>query len=99
MEDEASLYLRIEGILSETYYKRMPGIDKPFVEIGSEEWSVSQSSPSVCPGFGVDVNETRACVLKKVSSKINLIKTSFRWLLILPMNSFGTLPEMFCFRW
>ncbi|MCH2645284.1 MAG: FtsX-like permease family protein, partial [Candidatus Poseidoniaceae archaeon] len=100
MEDEASLYLRIEGILSETYYKRMPGIDKPFVEIGSEEWpSVSHSSPSVCPGFGVDVNETRAWCIEEgglfLRSTLNGDILSMRLPILSDAGGFGTLPQMF----
>ena len=100
MEDEASLYLRIEGILSETYYKRMPGIDKPFVAIGSEEWpSVSHSSPSVCPGFGVDVNETRAWCIEEgglfLRSTLNGDILSMRLPILSDAGGFGTLPQMF----
>ena len=100
MEDESSLYLRIEGILSESYYKRTAGIDQSFVEIDSDEWpSVSYSSTSVCPGLGVDLNETHAWCIEEgglfLRSTLNGDILSMRLPILSDAGGFGTLPQMF----
>lgn len=100
MEDESSLYLRIEGILSESYYKRTAGIDQSFVEIESDEWpSVSYPSPSVCPGLGVDLNETHAWCIEEgglfLRSTLNGDILSMRLPILSDAGGFGTLPQMF----
>ena len=100
MEDESVLYLRIEGILSESYYKRTAGIDQSFVEIDSDEWpSVSYSSPSVCPGLGVDLNETHAWCIEEgglfLRSSLNGDILSMRLPILSDAGGFGTLPQMF----
>ena len=100
MEDESSLYLRIEGILSESYYKRTAGIDQSFVDIESDEWpSVSYPSPSVCPGLGVDLNETHAWCIEEgglfLRSTLNGDILSMRLPILSDAGGFGTLPQMF----
>ena len=100
MEDESVLYLRIEGILSESYYKRTAGIDQSFVEIDSDEWpSVSYSNPSVCPGLGVDLNETHAWCIEEgglfLRSSLNGDILSMRLPILSDAGGFGTLPQMF----
>ena len=100
MEDEADLYLRIEGILSESFYKRTAGIDQSFVEIDSDEWSsASPSSPSVCPGLGVDLNETHAWCIEEgglfLRSSLNGDVLSMRLPILSDAGGFGTLPQMF----
>ncbi|MAW22113.1 MAG: hypothetical protein CMA16_01545 [Euryarchaeota archaeon] len=100
MEDESSLYLRIEGILSESYYKRTAGIDQSFVEIDSDEWpSASSSSPIVCPGLGVDLNETHAWCIEEgglfLRSTLNGDILSMRLPILSDAGGFGTLPQMF----
>ena len=100
MEDESSLYLRIEGILSESYYKRTAGIDQSFVEIDSDEWpSASSSSPIVCPGLGVDLNETHAWCIEEgglfLRSRLNGDILSMRLPILSDAGGFGTLPQMF----
>ncbi len=100
MEDESGLYLRVEGILSESYYKRTAGIDQSFVEIDSDEWpSASPSSPSVCPGLGVDLNETHAWCIEEgglfLRSTLNGDILSMRLPILSDAGGFGTLPQMF----
>ena len=100
MEDESVLYLRVEGILSESYYKRTAGIDQSFVEIDSDEWpSASPSSPSVCPGLGVDLNETHAWCIEEgglfLRSSLNGDILSMRLPILSDAGGFGTLPQMF----
>ena len=100
MEDEADLYLRIEGILSESFYKRTAGIDQSFVEIDSDEWpSASPSSPSVCSGLGVDLNETHAWCIEEgglfLRSSLNGDVLSMRLPILSDAGGFGTLPQMF----
>lgn len=100
MEDEADLYLRIEGILSESFYKRTAGIDQFFVEIDSDEWpSAFPSSPSVCSGLGVDLNETHAWCIEEgglfLRSSLNGDVLSMRLPILSDAGGFGTLPQMF----
>jgi putative ABC transport system permease protein len=98
--DGTSLYLRIEGILSESYYKRSMTDSQPFVEIASEEWPVeSTPSPDICSGFGVDYNDSQAWCIEEngltLRSTLDASIISMRLPILSDAGGFGTLPQMF----
>ncbi len=99
--DGTSLYLRIEGILSESYYKRsMIDFEQPFVEIDSGEWPVeSIPSPDICSGLGVDYNESQAWCIEDhglvLRSTLDASISSIRLPILSDAGGFGTLPQMF----
>jgi len=98
--DGTSLYLRIEGILSESYYKRSMTDSQPFVEIASEEWPVeSTPSPDICSGFGADYNDSQAWCIEEngltLRSTLDASIISMRLPILSDAGGFGTLPQMF----
>ena len=100
-QDEHTLYLRVEGLLSESYYKQpLDARQDQFVAITSSEWpSTSFNSPSVCPSHGVEYNTTHAWCIEDTGLVNRLIVdgsfVSMRLPILSDAGGFGTLPQMF----
>ena len=60
--DDMNLYLRVEGLLSESFYMQpLDNHQQPFVEMDASEWpSDSSEQPEVCSDLGVELNTTQA---------------------------------------
>ena len=100
-QNEASLYLRVEGLLEVTHYKRsIDQMQDAFVEIDAQEWPSPDVSPSsVCPGSGVDFNATHAWCIEAPGLVQRSIDDgsiqSIRLPILSDAGGFGTLPQMF----
>ena len=100
-QDDVSLYLRIEGLLDESYYKRsIDPIQDSFLEIDSQDWPSSPSPPStICPASGVDFNSTHTWCIESPGLVQRLIDDgsiqSIRLPILSDAGGFGTLPQMF----
>ena len=100
-QDNVSLYLRIEGLLDESYYKRsIDPIQDSFVEIDSQDWPSSPSPPStICPASGVDFNSTHTWCIESPGLVQRLTDDgsiqSIRLPILSDAGGFGTLPQMF----
>ena len=100
-QDETSLYLRVEGLLEVTHYKRsIDEMQDLFVEIDAQEWPTSETtSSSVCLGSGVDYNATHAWCIEAPGLVQRSIDDgsiqSIRLPILSDAGGFGTLPQMF----
>jgi len=100
-QDENFLYLRIEGLLSELYYRQpLEARTDSFAEISSSQWPFSPpSSPDVCNGVGTEFNVTQAWCIEETGLVLRSIEDGSFAGLRLPILSdaggFGTLPQMF----
>ena len=98
---ENDLFLRVEGLLSESFYKRsISNEQQPFVEIGVGEWPLNTpEEPAVCPGIGTAVNLTHAWCIEGAGMVLRSIDDNSVQSMRLPILSdaggFGTLPQMF----
>ena len=99
--DGTWLYLGIEGILSESFFKRsMTDSQQPFVEIDASEWPVSSpTSPDACPGLGVNFTDEQAWCIEGngliLRSTTDASIRSMRLPILSDAGGFGTLPQMF----
>ena len=100
-QDTASVYLRVEGLLDSTYYKRaISNPEQPFVEIEEDEWPGSvEQAPAVCPAQGVNFNSTYAWCIEHPGLVLRSIADgtvhSIRLPILSDAGGFGTLPQMF----
>lgn len=100
-QDGEMLYLRIEGILSESYYERpLSQIDQPFQEIEAGDWPIqSTTTPEVCSGPGVEFNASSAWCIEEdglfLRSTSDGSILSMRLPILSDAGGFGTLPQMF----
>lgn len=100
-QDGDWLYLRIEGILSQTYYKRpILNLLEPFIEINAVDWpNQSSTSPDVCSDSGIVYNESNAWCIEEHGLVLRSISDASIQSIRLPILSdaggFGTLPQMF----
>ena len=100
-QDEDFLYLRIEGLLSELYYRQpLSARVDSFAEISSSQWPISSLiSPDVCNGVGAEVNTTHAWCIEETGLVLRLIEdgsfVSMRLPILSDAGGFGTLPQMF----
>ena len=99
--DENDLFLRVEGLLSESFYKRSLS-DEPqsFVEIEVGEWPMDTTEePAVCPGVGTEANLTHAWCIEGSGMILRSMQDNSVQSMRLPILSdaggFGTLPQMF----
>lgn len=100
-KDEFDLYLRVEGLLSESFYKQsLTNLQEPFTEIGVGEWpSASSQYPAICSGPGVDANGTHAWCIEGSGMVLRSMDDgaihSMRLPILSDAGGFGTLPQMF----
>ena len=100
-QDEDFLYLRIEGLLSELYYRQpLDARVDSFTEISSSQWPISSpNSPDVCNGVGAQVNSTHVWCIEETGLALRLIEdgsfVSMRLPILSDAGGFGTLPQMF----
>lgn len=101
IQSEEWLYLRIEGILTESYYKRSTlNLQEPFAEINSNEWPLQSSlTPDVCSDIGIEYNQTHAWCIEEyglsLRSTLDASIHSIRLPILSDAGGFGTLPQMF----
>ena len=99
--DDINLYLRVEGLLSESFFMRsLDNLQQPFVEMDASEWPLGTSEqPEVCPGLGVELNTTQAWCIEDsglvLRSTENESIQSMRLPILSDAGGFGTLPQMF----
>ena len=100
-QDENFLYLRIEGLLSELYYRQpLEARTDSFTEISSSQWPFSPpSSPDVCNGVGTEFNATHAWCIEETGLVLRSIGdgsfAGMRLPILSDAGGFGTLPQMF----
>ena len=100
-QDENFLYLRIEGLLSELYYRQpLEARVDSFTEISSSQWPFSSpSSPDVCNGVGAEFNATHAWCIEETGLVLRLVGdgsfAGMRLPILSDAGGFGTLPQMF----
>ena len=100
-QDENYLYLRVEGLLNELYYRQpLSARDDSFTEISSSQWPISSpNSSDVCNGVGVEVNTTHAWCVEETGLVLRLLEDGSFVTMRLPILSdaggFGLLPQMF----
>ena len=100
-KDNAHLYLRIEGLLSESFFMQsLDNLQQAFVEIDPSEWpSDSNQEPEVCNGLGVELNATHAWCIEGSGLVLRSMENGSIQSMRLPVLSdaggFGTLPQMF----
>ena len=99
--DDMNLYLRVEGLLSESFYMQpLDNHQQPFVEMDASEWpSDSSEQPEVCSDLGVELNTTQAWCIEDsglvLRSTENGSIQSMRLPILSDAGGFGTLPQMF----
>ena len=99
--DENDLFLRVEGLLSESFYKRsLSDEQQSFVEIEVGEWPMDTTEePAVCPGVGTEANLTHAWCIEGSGMILRSMQDNSVQSMRLPILSdaggFGTLPQMF----
>ncbi len=99
--DENDLFLRVEGLLSESFYKRsLSDEQQSFVEIEVGEWPMDTTEePEVCPGKGTEANLTHAWCIEGSGIILRSMEDNSVQSMRLPILSdaggFGTLPQMF----
>lgn len=100
-QDENFLYLRFEGLLSESYFRQPLEVrTDSFTEISSSDWPFnSPTSPEVCNGGGAEFNTTHAWCIEETGLVLRLVEDASFVTMRLPILSdaggFGTLPQMF----
>ena len=100
-QDENFLYLRIESLLSELYYRQpLEARVDSFTEISSSQWPFSSpSSPDVCNGVGAEFNATHAWCIEETGLVLRFVGdgsfVGMRLPILSDAGGFGTLPQMF----
>ena len=100
-QDENFLYLRIESLLSELYYRQpLEARVDSFTEIISSQWPFSSpSSPDVCNGVGAEFNATHAWCIEETGLVLRFVGdgsfVGMRLPILSDAGGFGTLPQMF----
>ena len=99
--DDMNLYLRVEGLLSESFFMKVLILQQPFVEMDASEWpSESREEPDVCSGLGTEINATQAWCIEDSGLVLRSIENgsiqSMRLPILSDAGGFGTLPQM-CF--
>ncbi|MBI98627.1 MAG: hypothetical protein CMB71_00405 [Euryarchaeota archaeon] len=100
-QDDNFLYLRVEGLLNELYYRQpLVARDDSFTEISSSQWPISSSEPpEVCYEVGVEVNTTHAWCVEETGLVLRLLEdgsfVSMRLPILSDAGGFGSLPQMF----
>ena len=100
-QDENFLYLRIESLLSELYYRQpLEARVDSFTEINSSQWPFSlPSSPDVCNGVGAEFNATHAWCIEETGLVLRFVGdgsfVGMRLPILSDAGGFGTLPQMF----
>ena len=100
-QDENFLYLRIESLLSELYYRQpLEARVDSFTEISSSQWPFSSPiSPDVCNGVGAEFNATHAWCIEETGLVLRFVGdgsfVGMRLPILSDAGGFGTLPQMF----
>ncbi len=100
-QDENFLYLRIESLLSELYYRQpLEARVDSFTEISSSQWPFSSPiSPDVCNGVGAEFNATHAWCVEETGLVLRFVGdgsfVGMRLPILSDAGGFGTLPQMF----